>query len=101
MKPLADAVRIYVIEDRIMADIRTAPGNGSTLETIHWTNPGERKKYEYNGYTLFFDERTKKSKLFSEIRWLIKLLVIIKYNEQFIFLYFFFYYFLIKERIGT
>lgn len=58
-KPLAVAVRIYHNEQMTpMADIRTAPYDGSKLETIVWTNVEERNRFEYNGYTLFYDTRT-------------------------------------------
>ena len=65
-KPLAVAVRIYQVDTFPMADIRTSPWDGSTLETIVWINPEERNRFDYNGYTLFYDEREKKS--FAEIR---------------------------------
>lgn len=60
-KPLAVAVRIYQGDAFPMADIRTSPCDGSTLETIVWTNPEERNRFDYNGYTFFYDEREKKS----------------------------------------
>ena len=65
-KPLAVAVRIYHGDIFPMADIRTSPCDGSTLETITWTNTEERNRFEYNGYTLFYDARAEKS--FLEIR---------------------------------
>lgn len=65
-KPLAIAVRIYQGDMFPMADIKTSPYDGSTLETIVWTNAEERNRFEYNGYTLFYDTRTEKS--FSEVR---------------------------------
>ncbi len=65
-KPLAVAVRIYQGDTFPMADIRTSPCDGSTLETIVWTNPEERNRFDYNGYTLFYDTRTEKP--FLEIR---------------------------------
>lgn len=65
-KQLAVAVRIYEGGQFPMADIRTSPYDGSTLKTIIWTNPEERNRFDYNGYTLFYDEREKKS--FAEIR---------------------------------
>lgn len=60
-KPLAVAVRIYQGDTSSMADIRTSPYDGSKLETIVWTNVEERNRFEYNGYTLFYDTRTEKS----------------------------------------
>ena len=65
-KPLAVAVRIYDGDVFPMADIRTSLCDNSTLETIVWANPEERNRFEYNGYTFFYDERKKKS--FAEIR---------------------------------
>lgn len=57
-KPLAVAVRIYQGDVFPMADIKTSPCDGSKLETIIWTNMEERNRFEYNGYTLFYDTRT-------------------------------------------
>lgn len=56
-KPLAVAVRIYQGNNFPMADIKTSSCDGSTIETIVWTNQEERNRFEYNGYTLFYDER--------------------------------------------
>lgn len=66
VKQLAVAVRIYEDYEYTMADIRTSPADDSKLETIVWTKPEERNRFEYNGYTLFYDERNKKE--FSEVR---------------------------------
>ena len=60
-KPLAVAVRIYQGDIFPMADIRTSPNDGSKLETIVWINVDERNRFEYDGYTLFYDTRTVKS----------------------------------------
>ena len=65
-KPLAVAVRIFEGYAATMAEVRTSPYDGSKLKTIVWTNADERNRFQYNGYTLFYDERNKKE--FSEIR---------------------------------
>ena len=65
-KPLAVAVRIFEGYAAIMADIRTSHYDDSRLEKIVWTNPEERNRFEYNGDTLFYDERIKKK--FSDVR---------------------------------
>ena len=65
-KPLAVAVRIFDGYEATMAEVRTSSCDGSKLRKIVWTNPIERARFQYNGYTLFYDEREKKS--FSEIR---------------------------------
>lgn len=68
-KPYAMAVRIYEKSDgTTMADIKTPPCDGLRTETIVWTNRNEREKFFYNGYTLFYDERTVKVKPFNEIK---------------------------------
>lgn len=66
-KPLAVAVRIYEEDRFYMADIRTSPCDGSTLETIVWTNVEERNRFDYNGYTLFYDERVCKDTLVNDV----------------------------------
>lgn len=68
-KPLAVAVKIYNNPEFIfpLADIRTSPYDGSKLETITWTNAEERNRFEYNGYTLFYDTRTEQCE-FSDVR---------------------------------
>lgn len=60
-KPYVIAVRIYCKNNIVMADIKTSPADNSTLETIIWTQRNEREKFYYNGYTLFYDEREKRS----------------------------------------
>lgn len=60
-KPYAIAVRIYNKNNIVMADIKTSPIDDSTLETIVWTHEKDREKFYYNGYTLYYDEREKKS----------------------------------------
>lgn len=66
-KPLAVAVRIYEEGMFCMADIRTSPYDGSILETIVWTNAEERNRFDYNGYTLFYDERVCKDTLVNDV----------------------------------
>ena len=58
-KPLAIAVRIFEGDIFPMAEIKTSAFDGFVLETIVWTNVEERNRFEYNGYTLFYDERSK------------------------------------------
>lgn len=41
---------------------------GLKMETIVWTKPGERERFFYNGYTLFYDERIVKTKPYKEIK---------------------------------
>lgn len=65
-KPLAVAVRIYQGDMFPMADIKTSPCDGSKVETIVWTNVEERNRFDYNGYTLFYDTRV--TKPFSEVQ---------------------------------
>lgn len=56
-KPLAVTVRIYQGDIFPMADITTSPCDGSTTETIIWSNQAARDRFSYDGYTLFYDER--------------------------------------------
>ncbi len=68
-KPYAIAVRIYEKADgTTMADIKTSPCDGLIMKTIVWTKINERERFLYNGYTLFYDERIKKTKPFEDIR---------------------------------
>ena len=67
-KPYALAIRIYEKSNGVvMADVKTSPCNGSKIETIVQTRPNEREKFCYDGFTLFYDERVKKTKPFEEI----------------------------------
>ncbi len=67
-KPYAIAVRIYESNGTTMADIKISPCDGLRTETITWTKQDERERFYYNGYTLFYDERIKKTKPFEEIK---------------------------------
>lgn len=63
-KSLVNAVRIYEKGETVFADIKTSPRDGSKVETIIWTKEEDRNRFIFNGYTLFYDERTKKAKPF-------------------------------------
>ena len=55
------AIRIYLgLNCTPMADLRMADG---VIETIQWNNIKQRKNFEnlISGYTLFYDERPKRS----------------------------------------
>lgn len=69
-KCYAIAVRIYETPDgEVMADIKTSSSGGKLrVETIKWTKTGDRDRFHYSGYTLFYDERIKAAKSFDEIR---------------------------------
>lgn len=54
---LVIAARIYLVDDIPMADLRLADGS---VVTIEWCKSDERYAY-WNGYTLFYDERPKRS----------------------------------------
>jgi hypothetical protein len=58
---MAIAIRIYFKEDGInpVADIYTVDGLIAT--EVEWDKPDERNKYPYNAYTLWYDERPKRS----------------------------------------